>query len=391
MATKGRTRVCFCIPNMNGGGAERMAMAVAAALDRERYVVTLLVQERFGRLVDEVPDGLHVRYVNQGPYKRWHLIASLFATVGEALRHDVLVGANEGRATLIAFLAAKITRRPILGWIHVGWSEFAQTVSWRQRAALRLYASFDRIVACSRGAASDLAALIPATVGNTIVIYNGVDLSHVDRARSLPISEGHQALFAKPAIVTVGRLAFQKNQAALIEAHARVRGRGIDCSLLILGEGPDLADLKRAADSFGVADSVHFLGFHENPQRYMSRASVFALSSRFEGFSLVLLEAMRSGAPVVSFDCPHGPREVIGEKAGVLVPLGDVGALSSALASILVDPSLSATLRAAGLQRSEALGLENIAAEWGRVIDLAAARRAPLSIRLSGTAATAAR
>ena len=123
----------------------------------------------------------------------------------------------------------------------------------------------------------------------------------------------------------------------LLEAFAEaVASR--DIHLVILGEGPQRAALAAQARRLGVSDRVFLPGFVENPQAYMRRARVFALSSRNEGFPGALIEAMETGAAIVSTDCPFGPREILDdERFGRLVPVGDSKAFSEALAAELDD------------------------------------------------------
>jgi glycosyltransferase involved in cell wall biosynthesis len=360
-----RRRVCFSIPNLAGGGAERVAIQVAAALDPSRFDVTLLVQERWGPLVAELPPGLRVRFLHDGPYRRAHLPASLLGTIREARRHDVVVAANEGRAAMAALLAARATGRRALAWVHVSWRAFGAEVSWRQRLALRLYGRFDGVVAVSRGVGDDLAAIVPAAARRLVTIPNPVDLEAIARAAARPVEPAHAALFDRPVVLAAGRLVPQKDHATLVAAHALLRARGLDHRLVILGEGPLRADLLAQAEALGVADTVALAGFVAEPARYMARAACLALPSRFEGFGIVLAEAMAAGAPVVATDCPHGPREALDDgRAGLLVPVGDPEALAQALGSVLADPARAGALREAGRARARDFSQPALMARW---------------------------
>lgn len=336
-------------------------MEVAASLDPDRFDVTLLVQEREGRLVDSLPAGLSTRFIHQEPYRRGHLARSLVATIREALRHDVMIGANEGRASVCALMAAKLTGRRCIAWVHVGWGEFAKVVSWRQRAALRLYGRFDEIVAVSEGVAQDIRAILAGRPVPVSVIFN----ANRQEIGTAEIEPDHEALFDRPVVINAGRLDHQKNQAALIEAHAILLRRGLRHRLVILGEGVLHEELREQCRRLGVEDSVSMLGFVAQPQRYFRRSQVFALSSRFEGFSLVLSEAMSCGTPVVAFDCPHGPAEVLdGGRAGLLVPPGDVVALADAMELLLTDRFKADQLRQAGQERARMFEPAGILAQW---------------------------
>jgi glycosyltransferase involved in cell wall biosynthesis len=155
-------------------------------------------------------------------------------------------------------------------------------------------------------------------------------------------------------VLGVGRLVPQKDFATLVRAFARVRARR-SARLLVLGEGPGRCELERLAGELGVACEVRFAGRVESAPAYMARAAVFALSSAWEGFGRVLVEALAVGCPVVSTDCPSGPREILEDGAfGPLVPVGNAEALAEAIEAVLDRPPE----RSALVKRAEAFSIE---------------------------------
>jgi glycosyltransferase involved in cell wall biosynthesis len=150
-------------------------------------------------------------------------------------------------------------------------------------------------------------------------------------------------------LINVGRLAPQKDHETLLRAFALVRAGRPGLRLAVVGGGSEnaLARLQALAGELGVAQAVAFLGYQPNPLRYVARAQLFVLSSRFEGFPNVLLEALACGTPVVSTDCPSGPREILDEGAyGELVPVGDPATMAAAIGRTLEAPLPSSTLKA---------------------------------------------
>ena len=153
-------------------------------------------------------------------------------------------------------------------------------------------------------------------------------------------------------ILSAGRLSAQKDFPTLIRAFAALRATR-DARLVILGgataDGKTEVrqqDLVALAEGLGVASDLCLLGFMPNPYAYMARARIFALSSAWEGFGNVLVEALACGCPVVSTDCPHGPAEILdGGRYGRLVPVGDDAAMAEAMADVLVSPPDPALLR----------------------------------------------
>jgi glycosyltransferase involved in cell wall biosynthesis len=156
----------------------------------------------------------------------------------------------------------------------------------------------------------------------------------------------------EPLIVAAGRLEPQKNYPNLLRAFAMLR-QTRPAKLMVLGKGGELDRLTALARELGVAEHVCFYGFCANPYAVMARADVFVLSSDWEGSPNVLVEAMFCGAPVVSTDCPSGPRETLdGGVFGPLVPMNDPEALSGALARTLDNPLPSEVTQARALEWS---------------------------------------
>jgi glycosyltransferase involved in cell wall biosynthesis len=197
--------------------------------------------------------------------------------------------------------------------------------------ARRFYPRAASIVAVSAGVAADLAERLALPLERITTIYNPVITPRIATLASAALTHRWFANDAPPVILGVGKLRRQKDFATLIRAFAIVR-QSHDARLLVLGEGPERASLERLAQSLGCAETVELAGFDPNPYRFMARAAVFALSSAWEGFGNVLVEAMACGCPVVSTACTSGPAEILADGCyGPLVPVGDAAALAQAL------------------------------------------------------------
>jgi len=193
----------------------------------------------------------------------------------------------------------------------------------------------DTVVAVSHGASNDLIQSRIATTEQVRVIYDPV-ITHdiLQKARE---SIDHSWFRQKkiPIILGVGRLTELKDYPTLIKAFAGVRVK-LPARLVILGEGEDRPRLESLVRNLELEKEVAMPGFVDNPFAYMARASVFVLSSLLEGLPNVLIQAMAVGTPVVSTNCPNGPREILGDgKYGILVPVGDVERLSQAIVDTL--------------------------------------------------------
>lgn len=185
-----------------------------------------------------------------------------------------------------------------------------------------------------------------------------------------PASQGEaQVPVPGPFILAAGRLAREKGFDLLIEAFSIVVRHGIQLHLAIAGAGPEAPALERLVSQFGLEDRVHFLGQVKAIGALMRKAQAFVLSSRFEGFPNVLLEALASGLPVVSVDCLSGPREILADgRYGILVPPEDPTSLADGIARIATDSELRTYLSTSGSRRAACYQLGVIIAKWEEVL-----------------------
>ncbi len=353
----GKTRhLALFMSGLAVGGVQRSMLSLAHGLAARGHRVDLIVPKADGFFRSEVSPLVHLVDIEHwwmrlpliGWWKRTRALVSPPALADYLRREkpDVLLSASHyvnlaaiwGRrlartgtplvisqrtqlSRAIANVHVPGGRRPLLGWM-----------------ARRFYPSADAIIAVSDGVADDLAvvAALPRTRIRTI--YNPVVTSDLmSRARE-PLDHPWFVPGAPPVVLGVGRLAAQKDFRTLLRAFARVRAAR-RVRLLVLGEGRKRKELEALAVELGIADDVAFPGFADNPFAYMARAAVFALSSGYEGLPGVLIQAMACGCPVVSTDCPSGPREILQDGAqGPLVPVGDDRAMADAILAVLQTP-----------------------------------------------------
>ncbi len=179
-------------------------------------------------------------------------------------------------------------------------------------------------------------------------------------------------------VVAAGRLNLQKGFDLLVPAFAAVARRHPEWRLRIYGSGPERARLQAQIDALGAGDQIALRGRSERLVEAMAEASIFALSSRWEGFPMVLLEAIAIGLPVVSFDCPTGPRDIVGDgHGGVLVPPEDVDALAAALDALIADPPRRRVLSDAARRRARDFDVAAVAPRLEALLVQAGARERP--------------
>ena len=350
-------KVLYVISRLGGGGAERAAADASRELAREHDVVVVSFHsgeayEHGGRHIDLA------RHFNSRPsffekIQRLFSKTAQFRKVLKDERPDFIISYSDN-LNIISLLARRtgLKGRYIVNTqippskIYTGPYRlvYGTLIRW-------LYREANAVVALSEGVKRDLVEHFGVPADRIHVIHNPVDVALAESKSREPIAE--EDLFSGvPTILNVGRLVAQKNQRLLLEAFRRVRE--VEPSrLVILGTGVLEPQLKALTAELGLEDDVVFLGWRANPFQYMARADLFVLSSDFEGFGNVIVEAMACGCPVVSTDCPYGPDEIItSPEVGVLTPVNDAAALAEAMIGLLRDTPRRKAMGAAGARRS---------------------------------------
>jgi glycosyltransferase involved in cell wall biosynthesis len=217
-----------------------------------------------------------------------------------------------------------------------------------------VYPWANHIIAVSKGVARDVQHLTGLPDDRITTIYNPVVGPYIARLAVEPVDHPWVADTHIPLILAVGRLTIQKDYPTLIRAFAQVRAvRKVH--LVILGEGRQRSTLEKLVRTLDLDHDIALPGHIENPFAWMSKAAVLVLSSAWEGLPGVLIEALACGCPVVSTDCPSGPREILEDGAvGTLVPVGDDRALALAILNALATPPDRAML----LRRAEYFSID---------------------------------
>jgi glycosyltransferase involved in cell wall biosynthesis len=242
---------------------------------------------------------------------------------------------------MAAALAARLSgRRPCV--VLTEHNQVDRNAAYFGTAAYRLirwiYPLADKVVCVSDGVRESLLRFTGPPESGTTVVHNPIVSPHIDALAAQPCGHPWLGDSGVPVVLAVGRLTEAKDYPMLLRAFAALRDRR-PARLIILGAGPERETMEAVIADLGIAGDVDMPGFSDNPYAFMARASVFALSSAWEGFPTVLVEALACGAPVVATDCRSGPREILENGAlGPLTPVGDHDAFASALERVIDDP-----------------------------------------------------
>ncbi|PAF07837.1 hypothetical protein CHH65_19170 [Shouchella clausii] len=334
-------KIAFVLYSFAAGGVERMTLHLAEAFLQKGKQVDLLVIHPEGEYKQAVPKGVNLFAFGKSTAKE-----ALPGMISYLRREqpDVVCSAKDYLNVLV--IAAKklsFSKAQLIVSCRVHLSEQArkQPGQFRRiKTAVRYsYRFADDVVGVSKGVAEDIKTIAQLPDEKVHVIYNPVVTKTLEEKMEQPVNHCFFEERNAKVIVTVGRLHVQKDYPTLLRAFANLQQNELpEARLLFIGDGEENEPLKKLAFELGVSSVVDFAGFQPNPYAYMKKAHLFALSSAWEGFGNVIVEALATGTPVVATDCPSGPREILADgKYGQLVPVGDTVALAQAMKDALLS------------------------------------------------------
>jgi len=369
-----KIRIFFLIPVLKGGGAERNIINLIKNIHKDYFDVTIVAGNIGGSLESELSED--VKMINMQQSTILGLLSGLRRVLKEE-KPDILVSALP-HINVISMMARSVSpQTKVVLTEHTTVSSLSTTArTFVKRIGAKFilpvlmkiyYSSANKIICVSKGVKEDL-SLILGNLPQIEVIYNPVfDESILELAKE-PLGED-ESIFQKtcPVIIAVGRLVKAKDYPSLLNAFERVlkvkRAR-----LIILGEGPEENNLKDMVNALKIYNDVLFLGFKNNPYKYMANASLFVLSSKREGFGNVIVEAMACGTPVISTNCKSGPSEIINNEIdGLLVLPESTAALSDAIIKVLNDHDFAKKLSENGLERAKYFSIEKSVQQYEKV------------------------
>lgn len=356
-------RLLFFLSDLDGGGAQRTMVNLVRHWPGDRVPPIFAVGRVSGGGQGWIGDELDP--VDLGSDRLRNALLPLRRLVRRE-RPDILFSTMVG-ANIVAAASIIGMRNPPLFVARETNSHRARgDLSSLQRAAAgRVYRRAAAVVALSEGIRKELIEDYRLDPERVVTIHNPVDIEEFQfRAANGERPWGGDG----PVVVAAGRLVRQKGFDILLRAFARMRSG--DARLAIIGEGPDREALRALAGELGVADRVIMPGHVNEPAPWFAHAAAFALSSRWEGFGHVLVEAMACGTPAIAFDCPHGPADIIENgETGLLLSPGDADALAEGLDRVIGDGEFADRLGEAGRAAAARFAAPSIAGKYAALFD----------------------
>ena len=335
-------KISIIMPSFRGGGAERVFIDLAEGLADTGCMVDLVVINDEGPYRNSVNKKINIvclfgSSASRSLFKLKNYIKDCESTtILSCLTH----------LNIIVLIASKLSRfkGQVVVTEHNHYSLEKADLPRRKAFFLKFFAKYlyrmaDNIIAVSQGVADDLSTCLNIDSDRLQVIYNPIDSERICLlSRSVPqnVPPFINELPSTRYFIGIGRLVKQKRYDLMIKAFRQVRNRDSNVALVILGDGPQKAELQQLIKDEQLENCVYLLGFIDNPFYLLAAAKALVLSSDFEGFGNVIAEALVLGTPVVSTNCPSGPSEILSSgEFGSLVEPGEIDQLATAMIDML--------------------------------------------------------
>lgn len=357
-------RLTLVTSSLSGGGAERAVVLLAEGFMKKGYDVSVVTLAGTESDLYQLPNGvcrLALNIAKNSPtpihalwnnlYRIWVLRRKI-----SSLKSEIIISFLD-KTNIVTLIALMKTSYLVI--VNEQNNPAVATQRLWDKLRRLTYPLATRVVSSSQGV-DDYFDWIPKN--KRAVIYNPLALIDNEVSTANLIKDADPE---KKWVIAMGRLTYQKGFDILLAAFHKIAHKHPDWQLLILGEGELRGELENLRESLGLTDQVLFPGRINNPFPILKKSKLFVLSSRFEGFGNVLIEAMACGLPVISTDCLSGPAEIIRNGVdGILVTNEDISSLSTAMDLLMSDKQKRQQLSFNAPEGSERFSLERIIGIW---------------------------
>lgn len=327
-------RIGIVIYSLAGGGAEKVSVNLGNTFNELGHKVDFILAKQEGELLSELQTDINIFAPKQASAREWK---ETIQSYSEEQKPDVVLAMMEG-AGILSIQACRKQRTKVFVVSHNHFTRHtSKSKRLKERILMPLAAKIylrkaDGIIGVSKGVSDEIRSVSGIIKTKVHTIYNPILNDDFYTKLHAPVS--HDMLIEDRdwlTVITVGRLTKQKAHEVLLSAIQEISVKQ-KVKLLIFGQGERLAELKALAHRMGISEFVSFEGFSSNPFAYIKKSDVFVLSSSWEGFGNVLVEALASGVSVVSTDCYSGPSEILlNGKFGQLTPVGDTHKMAESI------------------------------------------------------------
>lgn len=346
---------------MNGGGAERIVALLSNYWVEKNMQIDIVTfdNENSKSFYELNPAIIHHHLGIIGKYRN---IISRFTgglvtiitlrNMIKFIKPDVIISFMD-QTNVLTILASAFLSVPVIVTEHIDIRQYSPGKFWEiLRMVLYPFASI--MVAVSNGVLESFPKYLrrnATVIPNPLFIEKKIEIEKTNKLEK--------------TIIGMGRLTYQKGFDLLIKAFEMIKNEKPCWNLIIYGEGPMKKELEKLISDLKLENRVKLAGITNNPADKFRQADLFVLSSRFEGFGMVIIEAMACGLPVISFDCPSGPSEIIKNGIdGILVPPENINALSNSMNDLMTNEDKRMFLVDNGLKTARNYTVDKISQKW---------------------------
>ncbi|HBW13311.1 MAG TPA: glycosyltransferase [Proteiniclasticum sp.] len=330
-------KLMFFMQSLGGGGAERTIINLLNKIDKNKFLITLVIGDLSNNAYKDFLSN-DIKVIDLKTNRARYSFVGLRRMIKNEQPDIVFTTINSNNLLLSLVKLSFFSKRFSLIVREASYRSESKKVSSFNRMATKYCYNIvaDGIIALSKGVKEDLVNWFGVESNKITVIYNPVDYKQINEMSQEDLYE-IDIRRNEFTILSVGRLVEAKDYPTLLKAFEIFRSRH-DAKLLIAGEGELMTSLESLVESLNLKDSVQMIGFVENPYKYMYNSNLFVLSSKYEGFGHVIVEAMASGVPVIATNCKSGPSEIITDKYnGRLVEVGNYIQLADTMEDVLMN------------------------------------------------------
>ena len=364
-------KILFVIDTLKGGGAEKVLYDILKNMDLLKYKTEIFLIKNEGFYIKKIKElGVEINYLfnerkdlfNNILYKKtksmiikilryFYCKYPFLIKKMRNINYDVEIAFLEGYSTVL--IANRKNNSKKIAWVHIDLEKHKMISRKLERVS---YRKVDQIICVSDDSKKSILNLYPENISKVQVIYNPIDKKNILKKASDKIEFSFDK--NKINIITIGRLTYQKGYDILLQAHNELIKEGLDYNLIILGEGGEKSNLEKYINENNLENYTQLLGFKENPYPYLKEADIFVSSSRYEGYPLVLCEAVCLGKSIIATDCT-GPKEILENgKYGLIAEVENVEDLAEKIKKLILDKELRKKYSVLSKERAEIFNIK---------------------------------
>lgn len=375
-------KILIVTDSLRGGGAERVLYDILKNLDLTKYEIEIFLIYNEGLYVEKIKNlGINIKYMfderkdlfNNILYRKFKsmiikLLRYFYCSYPSLIKklknknYDIEIAFLEGYSTVL--VANRKNNSKKIAWVHIDLEKHKMVPRKLERIS---YCKINKIICVSEDSKKSVLNLYPENKDKIKVIYNPIDKKNIVEKSNKKINFEFEK--NKVNIITLGRLSQQKGYDILLQSHNKLIKEGLDYNLIILGEGAKRNSLEKYIKEKNLENNTQLLGFKENPYPYLKKADIFISSSRYEGFSLVVAEAICLNKPIIATKCT-GPLELLKKgKYGLMAEVENVEDLAEKMKKLILDKSLREKYSSLSKERSEIFNIKKTMQKIENLLD----------------------